>query len=228
MMRTETQNSSPDHVGDSEKPRSYDTRGKSSIALEIAGTAVFSALSIITAAYIVPLIPRVPLWFIAYFDPVSIIWITAYFLFGFRTGVLTSIIGAVGLIPFDPTIWVGPVMKFSATIWFILIPELLTRLRTKKKATGKEMSKLSNFLPAVGIAWMIRVPVMIVLNYIVLNLFGIFESMNLFWIDNENITGWTAVIITVVLINTLQTVWDTAIPYLLVFSSKIYDQFRIW
>ncbi|MHA1744637.1 MAG: hypothetical protein ACTSWW_01490, partial [Promethearchaeota archaeon] len=223
----ETQNSSPKHIGENEQPRTYKTR-RTSIALEIAGTAVFSALSIILAGLSASFIPRVPFWQIAYFDPVSLIWISAYFLFGFRTGVLTSIIGAIGLIPFDPSGLIGPVMKFSATIWFILIPELFIRIKTKKKATGAEVSKLTNYLPSVGIAWIIRVPVMIILNFIVLNYFGIFDIANLAWFGNENITGWNAIIIAVILLNTWQTIWDVAIPYILIFTTKIYDQFRIW
>ena len=47
--------------------------GKPLSTVEIAGGAIFGALSIVVGALTAPILPRVPGWGIAYFDPISII-----------------------------------------------------------------------------------------------------------------------------------------------------------
>ncbi|MHA1585399.1 MAG: hypothetical protein ACTSVU_00280 [Promethearchaeota archaeon] len=208
------------------------------ITLDIAGAAIFGAISMVVGQFITPLIPRVAGWEIAFFDPISIIWLSAFLIFGFRCGLITVFIGSLGLMPFDPTVWVGPIMKFMATIWFVLVPYYYAKIHLKKDSinelngnlavTGDKVKKLRNYIPSMIIAFLIRVPVMFFLNVFVLKYMGWFDFVSLGWLGLSSLTGYTAIALTVLILNTIQSVGDAVLSYLLVFSTKIYDQFKIW
>jgi riboflavin transporter FmnP len=55
---------------------------KSLKTIQIAGAAIFGALSVVISALTTPIIPRIPGWGMAIFDPVSIIWIICFLIFG--------------------------------------------------------------------------------------------------------------------------------------------------
>ncbi len=209
----------------SEESRIIPENIRKNITIEIVGAAIFSALSIVLSVLLPPL--RLA-WGLAYFDPVSIIWISAFLIFGFRTGILTCIIGTAGLILVDPYLaYFGPFMKFLSTVWFVLIPYFYLRFLRKSKFNGKNLKKLSNYIPSMFIAWIIRCVLMIILNYLIIT-YMFFMSVDLGWLGLSQITGIWAIIITVVLLNTSQSLFDTIVPYLLVFSTKIYDRFEIY
>lgn len=209
----------------SEKPRIVPDNNRKTITIEIVGAAIFSALSIVLSVYLPPF--RLA-WGIAYFDPVSIIWITSFLIFGFRAGILTSVIGTVGLILVDPFLaYFGPFMKFLSTIWFVLIPYLYIRLIKKSQFSGKDLKKLSNYIPSMLIAWLVRCVLMSILNYLIITY--MFEmQVDLGWLGFSELTGNLAILITVFLINTIMTLFDTIVPYLLVFTTGIYDRFEIY
>lgn len=196
--------------------------------MDIAGAAIFGAISMVVGQFITPLIPRVAGWEIAFFDPISIIWLSAFLIFGFRCGFITVLIGSLGLMISDPTIWIGPTMKFAATIWFVLVPYYFIRIRRKKAVSGDDIRKMSNYIPSMLIAFLIRVPVMFVLNVVVLKYMGWFNFVSLEWLGLSSMTGYGAIAITVLLLNAIQSIGDAVFPYLLVFSTKIHDQFKIW
>jgi len=205
----------------SEKPRIVPDNNRKTITIEIVGAAIFSALSIVLSVFLPPF--RLA-WGIAYFDPVSIIWITSFLIFGFRAGILTSIIGTVGLILVDPYLaYFGPFMKFLSTIWFVLIPYLYIRFIKKSRFSGKELKKLSNYIPSMFIAWLVRCILMSILNYLIITY--MFEmQVDLGWLGFSELTGNLAILITVFLINTIMTL----VPYLLVFTTGIFDRFEIY
>ncbi|QEE16286.1 hypothetical protein DSAG12_02116 [Promethearchaeum syntrophicum] len=205
-----------------EVPKNYQKK----LTIEIAGAAIFGALSIALSYLSTPYIPRVA-WGLAYFDPVSIIWIMSFFVFGFRAGLLTSVIGTLGLMPFDSFAPIGPLMKFGSTIWFVLIPYLYTRLKLKSAPSGKDIKKLQNYIPSVILAWLIRCIVMTVINYLLLT-YVVIIPVDLEWLGLSQISRVWVIIITVFLLNTIQTLFDIIVPYLLVFSTKIYDRFEIY
>ena len=209
----------------SEKPRIVPDNNRKNITIEIVGAAIFSALSIVLSVYLPPF--RLA-WGIAYFDPVSIILITSFLIFGFRAGILTSIIGTVGLILVDPFLaYFGPFMKFLSTIWFVIIPYLYIRLIKKSRFSGKELKKLSNYIPSMLISWLVRCILMSFLNYLIITY--MFEmQVDLGWLGFSELTGNLAILITVFLINTIMTLFDTIVPYLLVFTTGIYDRFEIY
>ncbi|MHA1562377.1 MAG: hypothetical protein ACTSPA_09660 [Promethearchaeota archaeon] len=175
----------------SEKPRIVPDNNRKTITIEIVGAAIFSALSIVLSVFLPPF--RLA-WGIAYFDPVSIIWITSFLIFGFRAGILTSIIGTVGLILVDPYLaYFGPFMKFLSTIWFVLIPYLYIRLIKKSIFSGKELKKLSNYIPSMLISWLVRCILMSILNYLIITY--MFEmQVDLGWLGFSELTGNLAIL----------------------------------
>jgi riboflavin transporter FmnP len=217
MIASETTSEIPNRV--------VDVESKSNLTIEIAGAAIFGALSIVVSLLTTENLPRMS-WGIAYFDPVSLIWIAAFFIFGFRSGLLTCVIGMVGLMPFDPTPLVGPVMKFVATIWFVTIPYLVIKLMKKEKPTGDDIAKLKYYIPSMIIAWIFRCIAMVILNYLyIVYVWQVpMQFLDLSWLGHAEINGMTAVLITVVLLNTLQTLFDVSIPYLIVFKGGIYER----
>jgi riboflavin transporter FmnP len=195
------------------------------ITLIIAGGAIFAALSyalqVITAPYVDVL--RVPGWFIAFFDPVSIIWIMSFFIFGLEGGLLTSVIGAILLVTTDPTpaSFVGPSMKFIATITLMVTPWVITKIK-KTKLSSEYLLNHKVLIKNWIIAVLFRAGIMCVLNWIALAyVFPLFFTMDVLWLNLDwlglpTINGWTAVMVTAILINILQSVWDYFVSYAVV------------
>lgn len=196
---------------------------KKNISLKVAGAAIFSALSYVVSLLTTQYIPRIPGWQIAYFDPISIIWMIAFLVFGFEAGLLTYAIGFAILMIFDPSAPIGPLMKIAATVWFVLVPYLYTKLKSKQSFSQENLKQLKYFVPSVLIGLVFRIIFMMAANFIILlYIFNIpLEYMSLGWIGLPDINAVPAVIITVILINTIQTFFDTVIPYLVVFKTSL-------
>lgn len=173
-----------------------------------------------------PYLPRVPGWGIGFIDPVSIIWVTSYLLFGLMVGVSTSIIGTVGLMFFDPFTPVGPIMKFLATIPIILALDLGMRLGFKPYSGGS-LKPLRRYIPLSLVGVIARVVLMTFMNVLLfMTILSLsYATINLFGFQ---LVSWSAVITVAVLVNAEQSIWDCGISYLLAFSTKLYDQFRFW
>ena len=193
----------------------------------IGASAVFGGLSLALAAFTAPYLPRMPGWGIAFIDPVSIIWITAYLIFGLTTGVVTSLIGTLGLLFFDPFTPIGPAMKFLATIPIILAFDFGLRLYKKTPYSGESLKSLKRYVPLSLIGTAIRIVIMTFFNILLfLYIFDLsYAKINLFGLG---LSSWDAVIIVAILINAEQSLWDCLIPYLISFSSKVYNIFRFW
>ncbi|TET04580.1 MAG: hypothetical protein E3J90_00910 [Promethearchaeota archaeon] len=187
----------------------------SQFVLQISGAALFSALSLVLSIFVVPFLPRTPEGF-AYFDPVSIIWVTCFLIFGPLAGVLCCGIGSLMLMPFDP-FPIGPFMKFSATFSLIIIPILLLRLTKRKESIRKsqKFKKVKNYVIYGLFGTVFRIIVMVILNIMVyLSMFGA--------------SGLEIWIVVVILLNALTSLWDLLIPYLIVFGTKLDAIFEIW
>lgn len=204
---------------------------RSQLTLQIAGAAIFGALSIVLSGLIVPILPRIPGWGMAYFDPISIIWITCFFIFGVTAGLLCTVIGTFGLLIFDPT-GVGALFKFFATFSMIIIPIIVLKLYKKKEdvLNSTKLKKGRNYLITSVIGTLLRVFVMLVLNILFfLTIWSNFyEFANLEFIGFGNITGWTAIIIGTIIINGYSSVIDLLVPYLIVFKSGLDEKYKIW
>ncbi|MFX1329516.1 MAG: ECF transporter S component [Promethearchaeota archaeon] len=186
------------------------------LTIQIVGAAIFGALSLVFSLYVVPYLPRTPEG-LAYFDPVSIIWVTCFLIFGPLAGILCSIIGMVVLFPFDPFSPIGPLMKFSATFSLIIVPILLLYLFNRKE--GKRMSQklkdLKTYVLYGVLGIVLRILVMVILNILVY----------LYYYGSEGLEYW---IILIILVNILTSIWDLLFPYLLVFTTKLDEKFEIW
>ncbi len=207
--------------------------GKTLYTLEIAGAAIFGALSTILSVFTAPYLPRVPGMPIAYLDPVSFIWITCFLIFGVRSGLLCSIIGTITLMFADlaNAPW-GPLMKFAATISLIIVPILFLKLYKKEDGIRKsQVIKVpKNYIIEGTLGTGLRVIVTLFLNYILaLTIYAPFIAyVNLEFLGHPEITGITAIMIGFPLINAWQSVFDLAVPYIIVYGAKIDEKFEIW
>ncbi len=203
-------------LGDLEEKKTVRSK-ESNLILQIAGAAIFGALSIVLS-FLSPILPRVPQG-IAFFDPVSIVWMSCFLIFGPLAGLLCCVIGFIGLIPFDMSIPViGPLMKFCATVPLIIVPIVLLKLykrRGKEGLASKKLKKPRNYLISGIIGVALRTVVMVILNTIVY----------LFFFGAEGLELW---LIMIIIINPIQSIWDLLIPYLIVFGLKLDERFYIW
>ena len=216
----------------SEEEKESRLSGKPLSTVEIAGAAIFGALSIVVGALTAPILPRVPGWGIAYFDPISIIWICCFLIFGVKAGLLCCTIGTIGLMPFDPFAPIGPLMKFSATVSLILVGIIILKLYKKEEGMRKSqiIKKPKNYIFYGILGILLRIGVMMIFNFLLfVTLFAPFlNSVSLEFIGLPGITSWSAVILGVIIINAETSVWDLLIPYLIVFGLKLDEKFEIW
>ncbi|MFX0073397.1 MAG: ECF transporter S component [Candidatus Hermodarchaeota archaeon] len=194
--------------------------------VQIAGAAIFGALSIVISALTTPIIPRIPGWGMAIFDPVSIIWMICFLIFGPLAGILCCIIGAFGLLLFDPT-GIGPFFKFIATIPLIIVPTLILKLYKRKvgEFNSPKLKNLKNFALTGIIALVIRIIIMVFANVV----FFMFFTSLFAWAETPASTqAWILIIIFALVVNAYQGILDLIIPYLVVYKTQLDEKFEIW
>lgn len=205
---------------------------KTRLTLEITGAALFGALSLVLSAFTTTIIPRIPGWGIAIFDPVSILWICCFLIFGPKSGLLCCLIGTLALFPFDQFTPIGPLMKFSATVSLIIIPILMLRLYKHPSNTrnSQKYKKLRNYILTGVLGTVLRIIVMMIFNvWLFMTLFSpAIDFTTLGFLGLPNVSGWSAIIFGVIIINAETSIWDLLIPYLIVFGLKIDQKFEIW
>ena len=220
-----------------EQERSLDEKytlmsSKTRLTLEVTGAALFGALSLVLSAFTTSIIPRIPGWGIAIIDPVSILWICCFLIFGPKSGLLCCLIGTLALFPFDPFSPIGPLMKLSATISLIIIPILMLRLykNSNQIRNSQKYKKLRNFILTGVLGTVLRIMVMMIFNvWLFMTLFSSSIGFTtLGFVGLPNVNGWSAVIFGVIIINAETSVWDLVVPYLIVFGLKIDQKFEIW
>jgi hypothetical protein len=189
------------------------------LTIDIVGAAIFGALSAIAYPILKPLIDatRVPQG-LALFDPISIIWMTCFLVFGPLAGILCCFVGFVTLIPFDTSIPViAPLMKLCATLPLVIAPTLFLRLykREGNSLNSPKLKKPKNYLISAVLGIIVRIIVMVLLNIVVyVAFFG--------W------GGLEAWLVLIVWINALTSVWDLFIPYGLIYGTKLNQKFELW
>lgn len=191
---------------------------------KIAMAAIFASLSIAITP-IASFIPRMP-WGLALFDPSSIFWLIAFMLGGPLVGMISMVSGAVVLNFFDPFAPIGPILKFLATFPLIFIPWLAVKSGVASKLAGKESEEedsrggglLANpkvYLLLMLVAYCVRLAVMVPFNLAIAPIAFPFLTV-------EEIFTITLII------NTIQTIFDAAIPYIVIHPTKVFNQFRLW
>ena len=203
------------------------------LTLEVTGAALFGAMSLVLSAFLTPIIPRIPVWGIAIIDPVSILWITCFLIFGPKSGLLCCLIGTLALFPFDPSVpAIGPLMKLSATLSLIIVPIILLKLYKTEPGVrnSQKYKKLSSYILTGLLGIILRIIVMMIFNiWLFLTLFSSFlDFTTLEFIGLPSISGWNALIIGVIIINAETSVWDLLIPYLVVYGLKMDQRYEIW
>lgn len=208
---------------------------RSRITLEITGAALFSALSIVVGAFLTPTLTnflRVPGWFIAVIDLISLIWVVCFLLFGARAGLVCCVVGTFGLMPFDYSAPVGPLMKLAATVSLIIVPIVFLKLykRTEGVRNSEKLKKRSNFVLYGLLGTVLRIIVMLFLNILVfLTVFSLYlDQISLAFLGLPEVTGLTAIIIGAPIINAWQSGLDLVIPYIIVFGLQLDQKFEIW
>ncbi|MHA1409459.1 MAG: hypothetical protein ACTSQY_03905 [Candidatus Odinarchaeia archaeon] len=191
--------------------------------ITITGGAIFSAISLLFALVLTPIVPRLPVWGIALIDPISIIWITCFLIFGITAGIICAFIGFVGLFFVDPFVPWGPLFKLAATLPLIIIPYLYIRLSTKSAGDGELGNMFSSgrfYLTATLPAVLVRVILMVIFNILFAYLIipGFIEASG----------GLLVFILIVIGINIEQSVWDLLIPWLITYPTGIYHMHRFW
>ncbi|NVM16400.1 MAG: hypothetical protein HWN80_01695 [Candidatus Lokiarchaeota archaeon] len=204
----------------------------SQFVLQISGAALFGALSIVLSIFVTPFVPRIPGWGIAIIDPISIIWILCFLIFGTKAGILCCVIGTFGLMPFDSFAPIGPIMKFAATFALIIVPILFLKLYKEEEGVrnSQKIKNLKNYVVYGLFGMILRIGVMILANYLLfVTLFSdAIPYVSLEFIGLSDVSGWTAIIIGVIIINAETSLWDLLFPYLIVFGSKLDQWFSIW
>lgn len=208
---------------------------KSKVTLEITGAALFSALSVVVGALLTPTLTdllRIPTWYIAIIDLISLIWVTCFYLFGPRAGLLSCIIGTLGLMPFDKSAPLGPLMKLTATVSLIIVPIVFLKLYKRESGvrTSQKLKKSNNILLYGVLGTLLRIVIMTLLNILVsLTLLSTsLSGITLTFLGLPEVTGLTAIIIGAPLINAWQSGLDLIIPYIIVFGGKLDHQLEIW
>ena len=179
---------------------------------QVVLASVLASLSI-AAAPIAEVVPRIPGWGIAVFDPVSIFWIVSFLLGGFWVGMVSVIAGTMGLFLYDPTA-VGPIFKLVATLPMIVVPWLSLR-RTKRSARGETLSKPKYFISLMLLAFIVRLALMIPINLAYGAIAYPFFTM-------EFIASYALIL------NAFQSLWDALIPFIIVYPTGVYKTFKMW
>jgi hypothetical protein len=204
---------SPERANDEEDWQLSEVSPTSENVKKVALAGIMASLSL-AAAPIASVIPRIPGWDIALFDPVSFFWIIAFLVGGIWVGMISVFAGTLGLFLFDPSV-VGPIFKLLATLPMIVIPWLAVKFRGQDQG-GICLAGPRLFSSAMIIATLVRLLIMIPTNLVMVPiLYG---------------PVWTAefIVTYALILNLSQSLWDSLIPYVTVHLSPIFERFGMW
>lgn len=209
------------------------TSETSETAKKVAVAAVLASLSVAVSP-IAAGIPRIPLFGIAIFDPISLFWMIAFLVGGFWVGLFSMATGAFMLNFFDPYPIFGPMLKFLATFPMVILPWLAvrntenqgqSRLLSIVQRIGRQpdsgnlggalLSKTRIFSLLMVLSYLVRIAVMTPVNLIV---------VPFIW----GVTDPGFIIIYTVGLNTIQSFWDAFIPFIVVHRTPIFSNYGMW
>ncbi|MBN2042745.1 MAG: hypothetical protein JW754_02965 [Candidatus Aenigmarchaeota archaeon] len=172
----------------------------------ITSASVLAAVSIIFQIVHIGYLTPWGMWI----DLVAIPWILAYFIFGFRTSVLTACVSAVLIALLAPSGYIGASMKLLATIPMIIGPALVLLFSRKKL---KDFEKMRWLLIALALSLVIRGAFVLPVNYFIAIplFFGMETSQALAFIP-----PWL-----MFLLNAVQGVIDMTVAWTLAFRFKM-------
>ena len=187
---------------------------------QVVLASVLASLSIAIAP-IADIVPRIPGWGIAIFDPVSVFWIISFLLGGFWVGLVSTAAGTMGLFLYDPTA-IGPVFKLVATLPMIVVPWFgVHKLRsvvsgeTLSNTEGESLSRPKFYVTLMFIAFLLRLALMVPINLA-------YGAIALPFLTQEFIISYA------IILNSFQSIWDALIPFLIVYPTGIFKTFKMW
>jgi hypothetical protein len=210
-----------------------DTSQSAERVKKVAAAAILASLSIAVSP-VASMVPRVPLFGIAVFDPISLFWVIAFLVGGIWVGSVSMVAGVIMLNFFDPYPIIGPLLKFLATAPMIVLPWLAVRgasgvgkggilsripfLRDGIEEGAEGGSMLSGrYLYGVlmFLAYLVRLAVMIPVNLTVVPiLWGVGDFVF--------IVGYTLVL------NTIQSFWDAFLPFMVIHRTPVFKNYGMW
>jgi hypothetical protein len=179
---------------------------------QVVTASVLASLSIAVAP-IASIIPRMPVWGIALFDPVSIFWVVSFLLGGYWVGILCTFAGTGGLFLYDPTA-IGPLFKLLATLPMIVVPWLGVR-RLGVKAEGVTLSNPRLYTTLMLSAFILRLALMIPVNLI-------YRAIALPFLTVDYVLGYA------IILNAFQSLWDALVPFIVVHRTQVFKSFGMW
>lgn len=200
---------------------------------KIAAAAILASLSVAVSP-IASVVPRVPLFGIAIFDPISLFWIIAFLVGGIWVGLFSMAAGGIMLNFFDPFPIIGPLLKVLATAPMIILPWLAVRrngddkerriLRSISRITGaledsyrggSALSKVRLYTGLMFLAYLVRLCLMIPVNLVV---------VPIIW----GVSDPTFIISYTVILNTIQSFWDAFLPFLVIHRTQVFKNYGMW
>ena len=179
---------------------------------QIVTASVLASLSIATAP-IASIVPRIPGWGIALFDPVSIFWVVSFLLGGYWVGILCAFAGTGGLFLYDPTA-IGPMFKLLATLPMIMVPWYGVK-RLGNEAGGKTLSRPRLYATLMVSAFLLRLALMIPVNLF-------YRAIALPFLTVEFVLGYA------IILNAFQSLWDALVPFVIVHRTQVFKSFGMW
>jgi hypothetical protein len=197
--------------------------------IQVVVAALLAALSVAVTP-LAAFIPRIPLFGIALFDPISIFWIIAFLIGGIWVGLFSMSLATIVLNFFDPTAPFGPLLKFFATMPHVLIPWLVVTLVVRGRGrgflnrfvgssndgkAGRLLSNAKLYFVLMIIAALIRMTMMVPINLVV---------VPIMWgaSDPGFIISFTLAI------NAVQAIGDAVVPFIVVHLTPVYDTVGMW
>jgi riboflavin transporter FmnP len=149
-------------------------------------------------------------------DLVAVSWIVAYFLYGGRTALVVSIVGALIITFAAPSTWLGASLKLIATLPMFMVPVAMQRAM---RLQVRDFRKPVLLAMAIAVAIIIRVLIVTPVNY--------YFAIPIWtgWTPAEAMTfvPWWAIVI----MNAAQGVIEVILAWLLVFRFRL-DRFSAW
>ena len=189
-----------------------DESGSSERVKKVVVASVLASLSIAVAP-IVEIVPRIPGWGIALFDPVSLFWIVSFLIGGIWVGLVSTVAGTIGVFLYDPTA-IGPVMKLIATLPMIIVPWLGVR-RLRREVGGESLSNARFFFKFTIIAFIVRILLMVPINVA-------YGAIAYPFFTIEFIVTYA------IILNAVASFWDALVPYILVHKTQVFKTFKMW
>lgn len=186
----------------------------------ITSTALFS-----TIALVMDLIPNLRVPWGMKVDLVGTIWVLSYFLNGLISALMVSTITTFGMIVLGSSGYIGPIMKFVATIPMFLIPEIIISLPFFKDKHSDLLGRWELLLASLFLANGVRILVTSALN--------LYVAIPIWWgIPPKEVLGRFGGVIGffafIVSLNLLQGVVDIIVPWFIGYKMRLVERFGTW